>query len=209
MSANMRTTCLLLALLPLAGCALLTKAEPLDPVYLSPEADEAQADASPVASRATGLLLRLRRVEGADNLGLDLVIRTHPHRYHRDEDRKWTQPPVDYLRQALATELFQRRGITRAVGGDVPELEVTLLAFEDSRAPAPTARIRLTYRLLQGDRALLERTLAVSVPVPGELDDEDRPARLAAAMGEALRQVVDQLAGQIQRALEHARAKPS
>lgn len=179
-----------LALLLSSGCALTSKNDPIEPRYFSPE--QALDLTRRARAKPLGIALRLRRVRGAAHLQERIVYRVGAHERGFHEDRRWTEEPAEFLRRALAYVLFEERGFRRALGGDVPTLEVELSAFDELRRPKPGVRVKLSYVLHDGDQALAERTVVVSGEVKG--DEERRPQAVAEALGRALREAVDQVA---------------
>ncbi|RMG18365.1 MAG: hypothetical protein D6731_02205 [Planctomycetota bacterium] len=183
-----------LGLLP-SGCAAVFKAEPLVPRLYEPRASEAPAPAPP---RTPGLSLRLRTVEGADHLREQQAYRVGPNELRLYEVVLWTEKPAEYLRRALAQELFERRGLRRVRGARAATLEAELVAFEEVRSPEPGVRLEAVFVLWSDEEALWEATLRVERGLP---EGEDRHARVAEALGAALREVAAQAAEAVQAAL--------
>ena len=154
----------ILALLLAPGCALLTKSDPVVPRYFSPEA--AEPSGRTMAGDASGLELRLGRVN-ADAYIKDRII-------HRDssfeigyyDDRVWTEKPEAYVRRALSRALFDERGVKQLLSGVGATLEVDVVAFEEVRKPAHVARIVLAYVVYDDRVVRLSRSVVVERPIP-------------------------------------------
>jgi len=183
----------------MTGCALLSKAEPLSPRYFSPE-----PSVEPAGDRAPPVRadLRLGNVDAAAYLDERIAYRPSETELGYFEDQRWTEPPAAYLRRALTQELFERRGLSRIVGGAAPTLDAELVSFEELREGARRARVSLRFTLRDERRALLEHTLVVERPIaPGD----DAAARgltlaLSKALEDAVAQVADQVVGELQKA---------
>src|SRR5436190_1201966 len=112
-----------------SGCALLSKGEALSPRYFSPSlaaqpAPVAEPDAAPRA-------LRLCRVEAAAHLEERIAYRISPTELAYYDDRRWTEPPEEFVRRALTVELFERRAFQRVLSGVAPTLDVEVSSFEE------------------------------------------------------------------------------
>src|SRR4029077_4048150 len=118
------------------GCALLSKAAPLQPRYFSLEDGPLASNrGAALRSPTSGAMqLRLGRVSAGPHLRERIVYRDSDHELGYYEDRRWTERPETYLRRALARALFEERGLLRVVSGGAPTLEVELVAFEEIRA---------------------------------------------------------------------------
>jgi cholesterol transport system auxiliary component len=173
-----------------SGCALLTKSEPVVPRYFSPEA----ADPAGPRATATGLELRLGRVD-ADAYIKDRII-------HRDsafeigyyDDRVWTEKPQAYVRRALARALFDERGVTQLLSGVGATLDVDVVAFEEVREPVHLARIKLVYEIYDDRVVLLSRSVLVERPIPpskGDAAANEAVQAMAAALVAAVDAVAD------------------
>ena len=96
-----------LLLLAVPGCALTSKADPLEIRYFTP----AEAPARPATPAGDGARLRLGRLSASDHLRQRIVVRTSAVELAALEDRRWTEKPEDYLRRALARSLFEEAGL--------------------------------------------------------------------------------------------------
>ncbi len=198
----------LAAFLHSSGCALLSKAEPMSPRYFSP-ALELRPSSSP--SAAAGLDLRLGQIESATHLEERIAYRVSDTELGYYEDRRWTEPPEQFVRRALESELFETRGVNRVVSGACPTLDIELSSFEELRERPPRVRLALSFSLRDDRRALLERTLVVEKPIAAgtsakadtksDDDEPDTAGALAVAMSSALGQAVAEVADQVIAAL--------
>lgn len=206
----MRKTVLALSLASLSSaCALLQKAEPVEPVYLTPDAPvRTQA---PSESSRSDLAVRLRRVRGSRHLGERVVVRDAQHAVRFLEQTRWTDPPRSVVEGRLAEALFEDRGLTRVVGGAGPTLEVTVRSFELVDGDPPLARVELTCLLHDERRSLFQTTLTFEEPTAVERDGDDVLVgpRFAAAMGRALDAAAEAIALRVERTLSEQVAAKS
>jgi ABC-type uncharacterized transport system auxiliary subunit len=184
---------LALALCP--ACALMGKGEALSPRYFSPDVGEpalrlaSKVPTSPPAASE----LRLDRVEASSHLEERIAYRPHEGELGYYDSWRWTEPPQEYLRRALARELFERRGLVHVVSGPAPTLDVELVSFEELRQGAAAGRVELRFSLSDGRRMLLEQTVRVQEPVAPDAT-EDTALRLTKALSSALEQAVAKVA---------------
>lgn len=193
----MKTLALLLVALSL-GCALTSKGEPLTPRYFSPTlgpaAAEARRDAAP-------LELRIGRIEPAAHLEERIAYRVDESELAYYDDRRWTEPPEQFVRRALDSQLFEARSFRRVVSGAAPTLDVEVLSFEEVRGGgAPRARLGLLISLRDDRHALLERTITHDVALDAG-PDRDPGRALAAAMAELLARAAREVSERVERAL--------
>lgn len=193
-----------LALLALPGCALTSKADPLEIRYFTPAETPARAAAAPAGD---GARLRLGRLSASDHLRQRIVVRTSAVELAALEDRRWTEKPEDYLRRALARALFEEAGLVHAVSGAGPTLDVELLAFEEVRRGDDRAAAVAMHVALHDDRVVLDST-TVRVEIPLE-DGVDATAPLAQAMGSALDQATRQIATRVATRLARSAQAPA
>jgi cholesterol transport system auxiliary component len=180
----------------LSGCALTSKGEVLSPRYFSPTLE---APTAPSAA-STPLELRLGRIEPAAHLEERIAYRVSATELAYYEDRRWTEPPEQFVRRALESELFERRAFRRVVSGVAPTLDVELLSFEEMRVGAPRARLSVLITLRDDRRALLERTISVDAPLGAGSDPGPALAEaMAAALGDATRRVAEQVGSALER----------
>jgi cholesterol transport system auxiliary component len=197
-----RAVLLLLGACVGSGCgALSSKGESLTPRFFSPAPLETPTSA---ASGGGGTAaedapeLRIGRVEPAAHLEERIAYRLSATELAYYEDRRWTEPPEQFVRRALESELFERRAFRRVIAGAAPTLDVEVLSFEELLLTGPegAARARLTLLITLRDErhALLERTVTVEVPVGAS---EDAGPALASAMAVALGKATEQIAEQV------------
>ncbi len=136
----------MLVLLPLGGCALTSKATPLDIRYFSPErvdASHAAREAQAPASR-----LHLGPLTSSANLRQRIVHRESPVELDEYEALRWTENPEDYVRRSLSRSLFAAGGLEEVVGGAAPALDVEVVLFEEARREGRhVGRVQLGYQL--------------------------------------------------------------
>jgi cholesterol transport system auxiliary component len=174
-----------------SGCALLSKAEQMSPRYFSPSTDLARARVER-PEEASRLELRLGQIDSAAHLEERMAYRLSDTELGYYQDRRWTEPPEEYLRRALSHELFERRGIGRVVGGTGPTLDVELVSFEQVRHGTPRARLALRFGLRDERRSLLERAIVVEEPL-ASASAQDEAEQVAKALSNALSRAVAEL----------------
>lgn len=171
----------LLILLGSSGCALTSKADPLEVSYLRP-------DPIAVGGAGTGKALRLERVEAGEALGRGLLVLDQGVLQH-EEAFQWTEAPAVYLERALSRTLFEAApgkvpGFRRDLAPESARLAVELLRFEWVRGGAFYVECRAV--LWNKDRALWERTFS------GQ-GGAGAPEALGGAVGKALADVAAEL----------------
>lgn len=115
-----------LALVVLAGCALTSKAPPLEVRYFSPE----QAHRRDHHTTCTAAV-RIGRVTTSDVLRRRIVHRQSAVEVAPYDTLRWTELPEEYVRRAIAHALFDDRSLVQAVGAQAPTLDVEVVAFEE------------------------------------------------------------------------------
>lgn len=184
-----RALAVALVLLAAPGCALLTKSEPLEPVYYRPRGVDARGSPEPGPPPLGGLRLRVRAA--GEHLDLRLFVRTSDVTCGFDEARRWTERPSEYLRRALEQALFERGPWRRSESLLDPTLEVELVAFEEVAGARPAARVTCVVALCDTEgRGLAQRTVEAWRPLEG-----DAAEALPRAMGAALQDAVAEVAG--------------
>jgi cholesterol transport system auxiliary component len=186
-----RVLAVLLFALCAHGCALLSKGEPLSPRYFSP--DLGQSSPSTRAAPGPELELRLGQMGAASYLDERIAYRLSETELGYYDDRRWTEPPEEFLRRALGRELFEQHQLSRVVSGAAPTLDVELVGFEELRYGASRARVTLRWSLADERRVLLERVVTVEQAIPGG-DAKEAPVRVAVAMSKALSRAVTDVA---------------
>ncbi len=192
----------LLVLAP--GCALLSKSDPVVPRYFSAEGAEPPAP----RSDATGLELRLGRVNADAYIKDRIVHRDSAFEIGYYDDRVWTERPDAYVRRALARALFDERGVTQLLSGVGVTLDVDVVAFEEVRNPAHLARIRLVYVVYDDRVVRLSRSVVVDRPIAAAKGDAGAN-ETARAMSEALVAAVDAVADAATSELRAERTPPA
>jgi ABC-type uncharacterized transport system auxiliary subunit len=185
----------LLALALTAGC--LVAQPPAEPRYFSPALPDQSADPPKVGE---GTLLRLRRVRAASYLRDRMVWRSGVEIGFNDMLR-WTDSPAHFAQAALETELFERRGFRRSNVVGIPNLAVSLEAFDEVLAPAHEGAVRLDVVLSDPKSGtLLDRSFEVRKPIAS-----DDPRQVADALGAALAEATTQVGAAV---AEHLTAQP-
>jgi cholesterol transport system auxiliary component len=176
-----------------AGCAVLSKNEPLQPRYFTVEPPPAAAAGAPPRS---DLKLRLGAVIAGSDIRQYLTSRSADHELSYSSELRWTERPESYLRRALAYALFEQRGIQRVVSGAGRKLDVELVAFEEVRKPPERVRVSAVITLHDGHLVLAEKTLSREQPL-GAVKEAERPGAVARELGVALAALVDEIAAEV------------
>lgn len=158
---------------------------------------------------APGLELRLARVDAASHIEDRIAFRDSGAEVGYYGSLRWSDPPEDYLRRALARSLFEDRQLREIVSGAGPALEIELHAFEELKQPEHAVRIAITWRLRDHRTVLVQRTLTVERPIRGAADAdiaEEGAEAIAVAMAAALREVVDGVVAEVVGELSRADA---
>lgn len=193
-----------LLLLLASSCALLTKSEPLEVRWFTPERTTPRVTSASPARVELGPELRLGHILSATHLRERMVYRDAAFEVGFYEERRWTERPDAFLRRELARTLFEERGFQRALGGLAPVLDIELVAFEEVLTPRDSAaRVQIRMLLSDGRESLHEETITVDEPLA-----RDAPAPVVvAAMAQALDRVTTTVADRVAVALA-ARRKP-
>jgi cholesterol transport system auxiliary component len=184
-----------LLLVPLAGCALLSRGKALPASYYEPEFPAVH----PVAVPSPGCALDLGHVDAADQLREEIQFRTPPFQAGYYEERRWTETPDRYLRRALERRLFEGNRCVRTLSYGGATLDATLLSFAEVRSPE-AARISVHILLHDGPRVLLDATVEAD-RAAGQAGDFDAVVR---ALSEALVDVVARISDQVELSLRPA-----
>jgi len=199
----------LVALTLTLGCALTAKGTALSPRFFTPETTGKVALAAPsepaskLAAEAP-LELRLGTVEAASYLEERMSYRVSASELGYHDDRLWTERPEEYVRRALATELFERRGVRRVISGSARALDVEVTAFEEQRGKAPQVRVGLRVLLHDDREALLEKSVVVEQPLAPDAGEE-HAQRVAEAIGSALDAAVRRVGDDVVRGMSSPR----
>jgi ABC-type uncharacterized transport system auxiliary subunit len=197
----MRAALLALFAWLLPACSLMSKAEPLDVTYFDPPIPPA-ATANPPAN--ADIELRLDRVWAAEHLRSRIAYREHGVEIGFYESKRWAERPDTYLGRALTRALFVDKGMTQALSGTRPALDVELLAFEEVReGKRRSARVSVRYTLRDDRRVVAADVVTVERPVAPQGDTSD----LARALGAALDGAVDGVSARVTDVLSAARPR--
>lgn len=186
--------------LSISGCALLSKGEVSMRRYFSPDLS---VDAPVRSVRASSLELRLGRVTASDSLDERMMLRTSAQEISFYDDRLWTEKPETYLRRGLSRILFEERGLRSILRGAGPTLDVELISFEEVKSQAHVGRVKVAFTLSDERVVSLQETVCVDRPVV-VASSETEASAVARAMGEALRDVVAEIAQRVMVELERA-----
>jgi ABC-type uncharacterized transport system auxiliary subunit len=189
----------LLAVLP--GCALFSKGEVPMRRYFSP--DFPAAGPASTAPTEAGRELRLGRVTAGGAIGERIMFRASEHEVGFYDDWSWTEKPQAHLRRGLSHVLFEEKGLRSTLGGSGPMLEVELIRFEEVRTPVHLGRVKLAFSLSDERLVSLQQTLTVERPIPAT-DARGLASAVAGAMGEALRDAIDEVSTRVAAELEKA-----
>jgi ABC-type uncharacterized transport system auxiliary subunit len=186
-----RATAIVLFCLTLApACALLSKSEPIEPRYYSPELTPKRgAEVSPAGE----LELRLGPVRAAEYMDRRVVHRDSMYEIRFYEERLWTESPGVYVRRAIARALFNARGVRQVLSGPATTLAVDVAAFEEVVTPAHTGRVTLAISLSDEREVLLSRVITRERPI-SETNTSAAPYALVEALAGALAEAVDAVA---------------
>jgi len=177
-----------------AGCALLTKSEPVVPRYYTPELPETSSAAT--SGAASALSIRIGRIGGSSYLKERIAHRDSEHEYGFYEDRRWTERPEVYLQRAIEHSLFETRGLKRALSPSAPTLTVDLIEFEEVRGAEPRVRLRVSFALHDERTVFRERSFAIERPLASG-PESSVPERVAAGLGDALKEAVTRIADEV------------
>jgi len=171
-----------------AGC-LFRSPEP--PRFFRPGSSilDAASDEAP-RHASGGIAVRLRGVRSEPFLRERIVWRTSDVEYGLYEQRRWIDLPAHYVDRALRTRLGSTAGLRLTNEPRAVTLRVDVLAFDDVLGPPHAANVVLAVVLDDPVRGrLLDRTFDARVGI----QDGDA-ASMAKSMGEALDDVVGQIA---------------
>jgi ABC-type uncharacterized transport system auxiliary subunit len=189
---------LLACVLP-AGCALTSKATPLQLRFFTPTtvAHDLQSALTPTP----GLALRLGRIEAGAHVEQRIAFRTSETELGYYESLRWTESPAFYLRNQLATALYDERGVARIIAGIGPTLDLELNEFEELQFGERRARVGLRFVLRDERRALLDQLVVVDRPVQsvsGKTPEESFAHAMAMALAEATSTVANRVVEKLQ-----------
>jgi ABC-type uncharacterized transport system auxiliary subunit len=188
---------LLVGLLVLGGCLLRT---PDPPRFFRPgsAALEGAAEDQGDPPAADGIAIRLRGVRSEPFLRERIVWRVSEVEYGLYEQRRWIDLPAHYVEHALGRRLRETPGLRLTNDPQAVALHVDVLAFDDVLAPTHEANVTLAVTLEDRARGrLLMRTLNARAGI-----ENDDPASMAHAMGQALDDAVAQVADAVRLTLQ-------
>jgi cholesterol transport system auxiliary component len=187
------------------GCALTSKAELLGTRYFEPEPPHPALAANAAGIPASAPVeLQLGRVTASAYLKNRLVYRTSGFELGAYDDRQWTERPEAYLRRAVSSSLFDERGITHAVSGDGPTLDLELGAFEEIRnGNRSDGRVTIRYTLRDDRSVWMADSITVDRPSKG---GSQKPEDVVAAISAALTSATDTLADRVDARLKESSA---
>ena len=191
-----------IACLPLlAACVLRnTSSTPrfFRPVSSALEAPERDAASS---GQAGTVPVRLRSVQATSFLRERVVWRRSEGEYGLYEERRWTEPPAEYVERALTSALESTPGISLTEDHQASSLSVELLSFDEVLYPRHEANVVVSASLGNASgRLLFQRTFSATEAIA-----EGDPDSMPRAMGRALDGLVQQVAEAV---AAGARAEP-
>jgi len=137
----------------LEGCALTSKATPIDIRTFTPERVELHQAALPATPPVARL--RMGTLTSSANLRYAIVHRDSAVEVSPYETLRWTENPEDYVRRSLSRALFEDSPLAEVVGGQAVTLDVEVIAFEEIRRDSRhLGRVQLGYQL-HDDRTVL------------------------------------------------------
>jgi cholesterol transport system auxiliary component len=143
----------------ISACALLSKAEIVEPRYFSPERTNVSSSRAS-SPETTRLELRVGRVLAGPNLRERIAYQDAQFERGYYEEFRWAERPEVYVRRALGRALFEEHGFVRVLGGAAPTLDVEVIAFDELRSTRGQAvRVQLKIMLSQDNVVVLEETL--------------------------------------------------
>lgn len=194
------------------GCALTSKATPLQPRIFRPtiETRGLPAGQAPTPAKVDAPSVRIGRVRGTADLREPIAFRLSDVEMGFYEDRRWAERPEAYLRRAVVRALFERDGLGQVIGGGGPTLDLELIAFEEVRGDKPRARVAVEYALHDDRTVLIARTIVIERPIGGAAGSGGGAdaAAFVGAISAALAEAVDEVAKDVGNGLRKA-AVPS
>lgn len=163
----MRPVACAMLLLVLGGCALTSKAAPVELRYFSPE----RVDAPPPVRQKLPPVgrLRLGPLTSSANLRASIVHRESAVELDTYATLRWTENPEDYVRRSLSRALFADGQLEEVVGGPAPTLDVEVVVFEEARRESRhIGRVQLGYQLHDERSVLASGVVTMERDVVGE-----------------------------------------
>jgi ABC-type uncharacterized transport system auxiliary subunit len=156
---------LLAAIWTMSGCALFSRGARVDTHWYTPELTRTHPGS---AEPQGGCELRLGRVTAGPDLGRRIAYGDGLYQVGYYESLRWTERPEQYVRRALGRALFEEGPFQRAASPSAPTLDVEVVNFQEVKGPATHAARITLHIVLTTERVLVERTVAVSEPFPGQ-----------------------------------------
>jgi ABC-type uncharacterized transport system auxiliary subunit len=188
-----------------SGCALTSKAKPIENRYFSPE--RAQVAPAAVSVPEPVVRLRLGRLSASANLRYRIVHRESQVEVSPYETLRWTETPADYVERSLVRALFGCGRFQQVVSGPGLTLDVEVIAFEDAhRGRQRSGRVQLSYRLHDERIVIASGVVEVERDAPADSIDS-----VVAAIGTAMEGATAEIAERVARQLrsEEPTAKKS
>lgn len=191
----------LLALCALAwGCAITSKATPVEVHWYTPEIAHREAASTPSTAPAPAPALRLAFVTSGTDLGDRIEWGDGAYRVGYYEDRRWTERPARFATSELRRALFESHRFQPAEEDAAPTLEVELVSFQEIRtAHTHLGRVAMHVRLTRGQGGF-DATISRDEPVTGERFED-----VVAAIARALGDVSEEVAQRVQESFRVAR----
>jgi cholesterol transport system auxiliary component len=185
------------SLLLLGGCALTSKATPMEIRYFSPEGIQAPHEARPTQTPVGRI--RIGRLTSSAHLRYPIMHRKSAVELEAYETLRWTENPEDYVRRSLSRALFDDGLLEEVVGGAAVTLNVEVVSFEEvRRGDRHVGRIRLAYQLHDERSVLTNGDVTVDRDAAGNGIEHVVAAigsAMDAATSELARNVVSKLRG--------------
>ncbi len=193
-----------LAVLALSGCALTSKADPMEVRTFSPEMPRPASMPRPAAASSPGAPdrpgVQVGVVSAASHLRKKIVYRASSVEVGEYDDLRWAELPETYVRRGVERALFGDAGLPETFTIETPVLDLEVLAFEEVRdGPRRAARVTVSWELHDEAHALATRTVTIE-----ERAKTAAPQDVARAMGVALARCTSEVAKGVTEALARA-----
>jgi cholesterol transport system auxiliary component len=151
------------------------------------------------ARAETALKVRLGRVTAAENLRTRIVHRDSPLELGEYQTLRWSEEPEEFVKRSLSRALFQERGLEQGLLGNLPTVDVEVLAFEEVRKGASRAgRVELHYSL-HDDHVVMSSGDLVVEHDAASADIGAVVAAISSALSDATAQVADAIVNRLQK----------
>jgi ABC-type uncharacterized transport system auxiliary subunit len=153
--------------------------------------------------------VRLGHVAAAGNLHTRIVHRDSALELGEYETLRWAEDPEEYVRRSLSRTLFDERGIEQGIHGNIPTIEVEVVAFEEVRRGASRAgRVELRYKLHDDKLVLASGDIVSEQPAAGN-DIGQVVAAISRALEDATQKVADVVLQTVKKREEKAQERPN